>query len=534
MSDRTGQDGSERWPARRRNALALIAVGGVLLRLVHLLAPNGAIGFDLDASVYYGATGLMVTGYRPYADFALLHPPGILLILAPTAWLGEHLMGHAGAFVLASALSALAAGGTIVGIGTLASRWRGSTAGIVAALLYATFLPAVVAEGDILLEPFVNVLFVATALIWLSPTPRPSSRRGTRGRRFGRTLGAGALIAFTSLVKLTGAVVGIGCLVSGPFRRRWVDRAILCAAIGGVVLLTIAPFAAEAGAGRFFDQVVLTQIGRPRGGGDPGDLGDPAQRLLSMLGVGPLGLLAVAGPTGPGSVLALPLLAIALGVSWWAWSRGGVHGRFWSATWISSAVLLLAAPSYYSHYALPLMVSTAVLLAAATPTILGVLDRRRGRAAAASFVAVVVLVAPTLAVVLVGEVVNYPRADPGAAIRAFVPGDSCVYADPPSLNIAAGRLPPAGTDRPLVDPFGEPLSIALRVSRSYPSMQDAQWSAAAQDRVRRALVACPYVAFVGPVERKRYFSPATRAWFAEHFAAVVEPTVGGVGLWRRR
>jgi len=501
----------------------------VLLRLIHLVAPNGAIGFNLDASVYYGAAGLMVTGYRPYADFALLHPPGILLILAPIAWLGEHLIGHAGAFVVASALSAVVAGGTIFGVGILASRWRGSTAGIVAALLYATFLPAVVAEGEILLEPFVSVLFVATALLWLSPTPGPSGRDHT----LFRTLGAGALIAFASLVKLTGAVVVIGCLVAGPFRRRSVDRAILCAAIGGVVVLTIAPFVADAGAGRFFDQVVLTQVGRPRGGDDPGDLGSPTQRLLNMLSVGPLGLLAVAGPGSAASLLALPLLAVALGVSWWAWSRGGVHGRFWSATWVSSAVLALWAPSYYYHYALPLMVSSAVLLAATAPTLLGILERRGGRRSTMSFFAILALVAPSAAVVVAREVMNSPRPDPGAAIRALVPPDSCVYADPPSLNIAAGRLPPAGTDQPLVDPFGEPLSIAQRAG-SYASIRDALWSTPAQDRVRRALVACPFVALVGPVEQQRYLSPATRTWFAEHFDSVVEPTGAGVGLWRRR
>lgn len=493
-----------------------------MLRLAHpLLAPYGAV--DFDAGVYYGATGLMVTGYRPYADFAHVHPPGIMLLLAPIAWLGEHVTGHAAAFVLALALSAMVAGGTIFGIGTLAARWQGSSAGIAAALLYATFLPAVLAEGVIFLEPFVNVMFVATALIWLSPTPRTSAHR--------RRLGAAALIAFLSLVKLIGAVVAIGCLVSGPFRRQFVDRAIFSAAICGVVVFTVAPFVAGAGVGQVFDQVLLTQIGRPRGGDS---LGEPAQRLLHMLGVGPVGLLTVSGPSSGGTLLVFPLLAVALGLNWWAWSRGGTHGRFWSATWLSSALLNFAAPSYYDHYALPLMVSSAVLLAATTPTLLRLLDMRFRLARVVTFLAVFALVTPSVTAVLWRDVLPYPQPDPGASIRALVPHDSCLYADPPSLNIAAGRLPPAGTGLPLADPFGEPLSIAMAVSRSYPSVQDALWSASAQERVLRALVACPYVALLVPVERQGHFSPATRAWFAEHFDTILEPTVHGAGLWRRR
>lgn len=179
------------------------------------------------------------------------------------------------------------------------------------------------------------------------------------------------------------------------------------------------------------------------------------------------------------------------------------------------------------------MVSSAVLFAALTPNLFDRMRLHRGLAAVGSLLAVLLLLTPEVAVV-VGEVGNEPSADAGAVIRSSVPRNSCVFADPPSLNIAAGRLPPAGTDRPLVDPFGEPLSIALRVSRSYSSQLDADWSTPAQDRVRRALIACSFVAFVGPVEQQSHLSPATRAWFADHFDTLVDPTAKDVGLWRRR
>lgn len=513
----------------------------MLLRLVHLLMPGGPFGFNLDPGVYYGGAGLLITGHRPYGDFALLHPPGILLVLAPIAWLGEHVIGHASAFVMAAALSAVAAGGTIFGIGRLASRWRGPGAGIGAALLYATFIPAVASEGDVLLEPFVNVLFVAAALSWLAPWSPAAGRR--------RLFVTGGLVAFTALVKLTGTVAGFGCLVSGPFRRPWIDRAILVACAGLVGLLIVAPFAIGAGGDRFFGQVVATQLGRPPGAGGPadeGNLGDPGARLLSMLGIGPLGLLTVAGPAGAGSPFAVALLAPALLIIGWAWLRGDAPGRFWSATWIFSAALLLAAPSYFIRYPSTLMVSTAVLLGAAAAALFDVVRRRAGSrptglartALAGSIgVAILALVLPTVAVVTAREIVSYPRADAGATIRELVPPDACVYADPPSLNIAAGRLPPGGTAEPLADPFGEPLWLALRssgASGGYASIENALWSAPAQDRMRRALVACPFIALARPIAQQRWLSPATRAWLAERVDQIVAPTGGGVGLWRRR
>lgn len=504
--------------ARRPGTLIAIAIGGVLLRLVHLLVPNAVPGFNLDPSVYYGAAGLLVTGRLPYADFALLHPPGILLILAPVAWLGEHLIGHAAAFALAAAGSAIAAGGTILGLGTLVARWRGARAGALAALLYATFLPAVVTEGDVLLEPFVDLLFVAAALRWLSPRP-PA----------GRVVTTGALVALATAVKLTGAVAGIGCLASGPFGRPVRDRALLCAAAAAVTVAIVGPFALAAGPDRVWDQVVTAQGWRPPGGTDGGNLADPAARVLSFLGVGPLGLVAAATPAGSGSPLALLLLAPALLVCGWAWARGGADGRFWSATWIAGAVLLLAAPGYYVHYAPTLMVSTAPLLAAAATALLGQRVGQRGLVAAA----LLILVLPTVAAVATRELVRLPRADAGAAIRAVVPAGACVYADPPSLAIAAGRLPGAGMDRPLLDPFGEPLWLALR-DRRYASLEDALWSRPAQDRIREALRGCSFVALVGPIAQQRWLSPATRAWLEGQVEPLVAPAGGGVGLWRRR
>ena len=82
----------------QRPAAAGILVGVFVLALANRLLPvlrggglSSVLGYD-DAVYYAGTVGL-VHGQMPYRDFLLLHPPGILLALAPAAavgrWVGE-------------------------------------------------------------------------------------------------------------------------------------------------------------------------------------------------------------------------------------------------------------------------------------------------------------------------------------------------------------------------------------------------------------------------------------------------------------
>ena len=71
----------------------MIAVGTVFaafLRLYQLSRPGFLIGItEYDDAVYFGNALRLVNGAMPYQDFAMVHPPGSMLLMAPVALLAK-------------------------------------------------------------------------------------------------------------------------------------------------------------------------------------------------------------------------------------------------------------------------------------------------------------------------------------------------------------------------------------------------------------------------------------------------------------
>ncbi|MEO8382954.1 MAG: hypothetical protein ABI779_25075 [Acidobacteriota bacterium] len=69
--------GEPRWA---KVVILAIAVGGLVLRLVSLLAVGGPLASpsSYDDGVYYSASALLFRGVLPYRDFVFVHPPGLL------------------------------------------------------------------------------------------------------------------------------------------------------------------------------------------------------------------------------------------------------------------------------------------------------------------------------------------------------------------------------------------------------------------------------------------------------------------------
>src|SRR5687768_6746171 len=82
--------------------LLVLAVLGWLLRALPLLAAGDALRYpvDYDEGVYFSAAALLARGVIPYRDFVFVHPPGLLLVLSPAAWLSG-VLGPSFAFALA-------------------------------------------------------------------------------------------------------------------------------------------------------------------------------------------------------------------------------------------------------------------------------------------------------------------------------------------------------------------------------------------------------------------------------------------------
>jgi hypothetical protein len=302
----------------------------------------------------------------------------------------------------------------------------------------------------------------------------------------------------------------------------------MCVLAVAIALLALAPFASEGGLRSFLDMTVVTQVGRPGADVQGGDMTDLSARLLHMLQVGPLGPIWQGLP--PFAVF--PLIGVWTGLASWSFFRGGRDGRFWSVTWLASLVLLLSAPSYYDNYPVPMGVAAAMLLGAGAAHAAAALrlDRRRLNVIIA-FVAMTLLLPATYEVR--GRLLRPPN-DLGATIRETIPLDKCAYVDPPSLALAAGRLPFSEERNPLIDPFGEPVYIALHQGVQYATARDALYSDAGQDRVRAAIEACPYVALRGPAFLQPRISPATALWLSARYGLVVDPkSEDQVYVWRR-
>ena len=72
-----------------------IAVLAFVARLLPTLHGGGLGGIDdYDEGVYFAGAQALVAGRLPYRDFVLLHPPGIVVLLAPFAGVARLLSDH--------------------------------------------------------------------------------------------------------------------------------------------------------------------------------------------------------------------------------------------------------------------------------------------------------------------------------------------------------------------------------------------------------------------------------------------------------
>ena len=508
-----------RWPSRPVSFevwLVCLAATALILRCLPLLQASSPLdSADYDEGVYFGGAALLANGHWPYQDYVILHPPGIEILLAPVAALGSAAGMLDSAFVFARWLSPLVAIGNVVLVGALARRWVGARAGLVAAAVYATAPVAVATEAQIMLEPYLTLLSLVMAAVFLRPgAERPSLRHCTA---------AGVLCGLAIAVKLWGILILVGCLVSLPLRGSMRHRLRLLAGAGCTVAVVFLPFLIAAGFEPVLEQVVRTQLNRPP---------DGEQSLLirgfRMVGGGP-----VSGSFSADLVGAVALLAAGV-TAGWAWIRGGMHGRFWASWLLLAAGSFLAAPSFYFHYAAFLAAPAAVLIGwVAVSALNHVSDRPRGvRAATAA--AVVAVPALSFALVLKKDLERRTGPDPRPSLMAAVPAESCLYTETPAIGLSIGRLPPdvpgAGI---FLSPFGVAQFQAGSRAGSFSSTTALILSPPVQKIYRTALGTCPYVALGTDPGENGDWSTETRAYFTRRYARLA-PAPGKITVWRRK
>jgi alpha-1,2-mannosyltransferase len=406
--------------SQRGARLGIVALSGVIglvafaARLLPVLRGGGLGGvLAYDDGVYFGAAESFVFGRLPYRDFVLLHPPGILLVLAPFAELARWTTDVRG--FAAARLAFMCFGALSAALVYLIARRTSPAAGVVGGLFYALWGPATYAERTTLLEPLVN-LGMLVGLFCLGDL-RTTTRR--------RALVGGAMLGLASTVKLW-AVIPLVVLAlwllarSGPRRAlAFVTGSFVATALVCLPFFVMAP-------GQMLRLVVLDQLGRTNNGVTS------VRRLLSITDL----QLSGGHVTTDAVIASMLLLGVVAVLSVWL-AVTEPETRPWVSLLAAQTTVLLLSPSYFAHYATYVAPALALLVGAAAGLAFAAVRHVAVVLRAAAVLATAALLAGVGAV---GQLHPEGRDGPGRAVQLAVSDARCVTGDTPASLIAADML----------------------------------------------------------------------------------------------
>ncbi len=396
----------------------------LVVRLLPVLRGAGLYGLnDYDDGVYFGSAIALVHGLIPYRDFLLLHPPGILYVLAPFAALGN-LVGDASAFAFVR-LAFMLLGAVNAGLVALIAGRGGRRAALCAGVLYAVWPVAAGVERTTWLVAPQNTLLLL-ALFVLS-RPGPSGAPVAPGVR--RSALAGVLLGLSFGCQLWGAVplvVVLGWLILVSRRQPggWLRPALAYVIAAGVATAIVwLPFLVAAGS-QMVRYIVFDQAGRPPLSGS---------KVVRLRNIEGLSMIGTVGRAVPSVIVVAGFLATAAAVAWAAWRRPAI--RLWASLLAAQTVVLMVIPPFL-HYAGWLGPAGALAIGGAADTIIGRLRPARWPSlvfATAYAVGLALLLVATLAH-RVGTPFDAAKAE------AILAGARCVSSDSPVLLIETGAL----------------------------------------------------------------------------------------------
>lgn len=404
-------------PRRASWVVVAVVVGAAAYasRLVPVLRDGGLFGLiGYDGGVYYAAGAGLAHGRLPYADFLLLHPPGIVLALVPFGLLGR-LVGDPAAMAVARlAWMGLGAVSALLVVATL--RPRGRVAALVGGLLYAVFVPAIFVERTTTLEAVTGVLTAGAVLLLTRAAPSAGGRITERA-----ALVAGLLLGASSATKIWGVApllaVVVWCAVEDGRRRA------LVVALGGAAATTVVclPFFLRAPR-TMWDMVVGAQLGRVR-----------VPVPWRTKAVDTAGLTEVHSTDR----LLLPLVGVLVVLAVVLAVRSRV-GRLACVLLVVGLGLLVATPSWSTDYASLVAAPLALLAGTATGEVLDRLDRVPVLRALAGVLVLAGLVGYTA---LSAPHTTFGPRFPGRSLARLVAGvPGCVTSDDPAALVEAGVL----------------------------------------------------------------------------------------------
>ena len=338
-------------PIRPGTVIAVAALLGLGVRIFQLTRPGYLTGFtQYDDGVYIGNALRLVNGVIPYRDFAMVQPPGSMLLMVPAALVGKA-FGSMSALATARILTVGADTANVVLVGLLV-RHRGPLAAGVASGGYAIYPAALNASQSLFLEPWLN-LFCLLGAVLLFDGDRIAGlgEPGRPDRHPRRALWAGVCFGFAAAVKIWAGipalVAWVLCLTARPGRP---PRPALSFAGGFAagILVPCLPFEilAPSGFGRTVFVSELVQATHGRVGANP--------RVADITGI--IGLSSVGvNPRIWQGVTAAAVVFLFVVIAWVRARRGGIRATaldwFALVTTIVVTGMLFTPSEWYVHYA---------------------------------------------------------------------------------------------------------------------------------------------------------------------------------------
>ena len=504
---------------------------GLGLRAFQLSRPGYLSGFtQYDDGVYIGNALRLVNGVIPYRDFAMVQPPGSMLLMVPAALLGKA-FGSMWALGAARVLTAGADTANVALIGLLV-RHRGPLAAGLASGGYAIYPAALTASQSLFLEPWLILFCLLGALFLFEGDDLAGGRGAVRGPVL-----AGICFGFAAAVKIWA--LGPALVAFGVCLRARRGALPFCGGWAAGLALPCLPFLALApsGFGRTVFVSELVQATHGRVGAAP--------RLADITGV--IGLTSLGVNPHMWLDVTVSFAIVVLVAAAWIGARQGLRLTALEQYVLFGSVVVTAmmfSPSeWYEHYAAfagPFLV-LLIALSATAGRRQQAIGRPRRRAWAVVTASVLVLAIAGMAAADVVSATKQRSPVSLAAAKALIPPGACVLTDTVSVTIAIDRFSAGSPGCPsIVDTVGTLISTT--------DGQDFDGSLAvrlADTRVwQSAFSHAQYVWLVGndgDTGARIVWTAALYAYFVRHFRLLAFPSsfpgrtdVPPGGLYTRR
>jgi hypothetical protein len=494
----------------------LLAIG--LFALLVRLGPPVVIGgirgiYHYDDGVYFSAAQHLIAGVLPYRDFVFVHPPGVMLLLAPIAALAR-LIGDNWAFVFARVLVTLIGATSAVLVAVLLRRY-GRGAALTGGMLYAVWGAAANAERTILLEPWLSVLLL-TALLVLRTVITSARSPITVGALLGLSLAikVWAIVPIVVILLMVAAKAGL---------RRAGGYVVGVAAVSAAVCIPFFVFAP----GQMWQDIILLQLNRPY---DHVPLLIRIQLFDAVFVPGRFGSLPkpfwFLGAVVVGLLMLWPILAaVARRQRPDTWD----DSVWWSLIGLAQITALILSPSFYLNY--PNFAAPVLCLLAGV--VIGSLAQLCGKTKRWIIVALLCIPYADLATATVRRHYTQIRAigdDSGyaATLNRLIAGQQCIWVWSPVILIVAGKST-SQIERgcPMfVDPF---VALVLHPTvtadtKLFPHTRD--WQAEARRQWHYASAVLLYN------DPQTFLDATTAAYLQDHFTPTSK--LRELTLWVRR